>query len=78
MLRNANKGHENQDMQLKNAARATVVRGNFGIKSFYSKIGGHVLTPKFGLGWELPEVKIRRGKPKYSTKLANRVINGIN
>ena len=27
---------------------------NFGIKSFYSKIGGHVFTPKFGRrAWEL-------------------------
>ena len=78
MLRNANKGHENQDMQLRNAARATVMRDNFGIKSFYPKIRGHVLTPKFGSGWEFPEVKIRRGKPKYSTKSANRVINEIN
>ena len=32
-----------------------------------------MLTPKFGSGWEFPEVKIRRGKPKYSTKSANRI-----
>jgi len=28
--------------------RAVVIRNNFGIKSFYPKIGGHVLRPKFG------------------------------
>ena len=30
------------------AAHAMVMRSNFGIKSFYPKIRGHVLTPKFG------------------------------
>jgi len=30
------------------AAHATIMRSSFGIKSFYPKIRGHVLTPKFG------------------------------
>ena len=28
--------------------RGKKINRNFGIKSFYPKIGGHVLTPKFG------------------------------
>ena len=28
--------------------RGKLVNQNFGIKSFYPKIGGHVFTPKFG------------------------------
>jgi hypothetical protein len=38
------------------ATRATVMKENFGIKSFYPKIGGHVLTPKFGSRRKDPEV----------------------
>jgi hypothetical protein len=30
------------------ASHATFMRSNFGIKLFYPKIEGHVLTPKFG------------------------------
>ena len=34
--------------------RGKLVNRNFGIKSFYPKIGGHVFTPKFGRRtWEL-------------------------
>jgi hypothetical protein len=41
-------------MQLKDAMHAMAMRGNFGLKSFYPKIEGHVFTPKFGSKWESP------------------------
>jgi hypothetical protein len=34
----------------------TITRSNFGIKSFYPKIEGHVLTPKFSSRRKDPEV----------------------
>jgi len=37
-------------------AHATVMRSNFGIKLFYPKNWGHVLTPKFGSRRKDPEV----------------------
>ena len=36
------------EQMVRNAVHATVMRSNFGIKSFYRKIGGYVLIPKFG------------------------------
>jgi hypothetical protein len=41
-------------------------RENFGIKLFYPKIRGHVLTPKFGSNVKILSFKIYRRKPKYS------------
>jgi hypothetical protein len=41
-------------------------RENFRIKSFYPKIRGHVLTPKFGSDAKILSFKIYRRKLKYS------------
>ena len=48
---------------------AMVIRSNFGIKSFYPKIGGHVLTPKFGSRRKDLEVEICQGKAKNFNKI---------
>ena len=39
----------NQGVRLKGVMHATVMGGNFRIKLFYPKIGGHVFTPNFGM-----------------------------
>jgi polyisoprenoid-binding protein YceI len=51
------------------ATHTTVTRSNFGIKSFYPKIGGHVLTPKFGSRGKYPEVKICQRKAKILNEI---------
>ena len=33
---------------IKQSRRGKQINRNFGIKSFYPKIGGHIFTPKFG------------------------------
>ena len=48
------------------AASKNDMRENFRIKSFYPKIGGHVLTPKFGSDVKIPSFKIYQRKLKYS------------
>ena len=48
---------------------ATILRSNFGIKSFYPKIGGHVLTPKFGLRTKDPKVEISQKKAETFNKI---------
>ena len=40
------------------AASEAGAKENFGIKLFYSKIGRHVLTPKFGSVHRTPDFKI--------------------
>ena len=35
-------------LEIKQLRRGKPMNQNFGIKSFYPKIGGHVFTPKFG------------------------------
>ena len=35
-------------LETKRLRHGKQINRNFGIKSFYPKIGGHVLTPKFG------------------------------
>jgi hypothetical protein len=50
-------------------AHAMIVRNNFGIKSFYPIIEGHVLTPKFGSKEKDLEVEICRGKAKIFSEI---------
>jgi hypothetical protein len=45
------------------------MRGNFGIKLFYPKIRGHVLSPKFGLGREGLEFQGLLKKSKIFSKI---------
>ena len=35
-------------LEIEQLRRGKPINWNFGIKSFYPKIGGHVFTPKFG------------------------------
>ena len=44
------------EQMVRNAVHATVMRSNFGIKSFYPKIGGHVSTLEFGSRRKDPKV----------------------
>jgi hypothetical protein len=50
-------------------AYAMIVRSNFGIKSFYPKIRGHVLISKFGSKEKDPKVKIFQGKAKIFSEI---------
>ena len=52
------------------AAHAMVMRSNFGIKSFYPKTRGHVLTPKFGSRRKDSEVKTCQGKAKIFNEIS--------
>ena len=51
-------------------AHATIMRSNFEIKSFYPKIGGHMLTPKFGLRRKDPKVEISQKKAETFNKIS--------
>jgi hypothetical protein len=56
---------------IESAAHTTVAEENFGIKSFYLKIGRHVLTPEFGLDQEDPMFRDSPKKAEIFVELAN-------
>jgi hypothetical protein len=61
-------------VQLKDATCATIMGSNFGIKSFYPKFWGHVLTPKFGSRRQGPQsLNSSRESQDIQQGLANQV-----
>jgi hypothetical protein len=54
------------------ATRGTAIRSNFGIKSFYPKIGGMCWHQNL-VQERTPRSEFVKGKPKYSTRSTNQV-----
>ena len=58
------------EQMVERTAHATIMRSNFEIKSFYPKIGGHMLTPKFGSRRKDPKVEISQKKAETFNKIS--------
>ena len=58
------------EQMVERKAHATIMRSSFGIKSFYPKIGGHVLTPKFGSRRKDPKVEISQKKAETFNQIS--------